>query len=182
MRRPPCRVRARTTGIPQTNNNKKLWDPLNSTIAESLWPARRADSAIGSPTSGLPTPVRCGKCRDVDRRAEHADRGRLRRRIRPACRSASSLPVVVDCWAPWCGPCRMVAPEVQKVAARQAGRALVVKVNTDQLSDLGARFNIRSIPTLAVFAGGREVSRASGARPAEEIEAFIRQATAAVPQ
>src|SRR5882757_8397661 len=59
----------------------------------------------------------------------------------------SSLPVVVDYWAPWCGPCRMVAPELQKVALRQAGRFLVVKVNTEALPDLGERFNVRSIPT-----------------------------------
>jgi thioredoxin 2 len=91
--------------------------------------------------------------------------------------SKSSLPVVVDYWAPWCGPCRMVAPELLKVAARQAGAAVVVKVNTDELSDLGQRHNIRSIPTLAVFAGGKEVARTAGARPAAEIEAFIRQAT-----
>jgi thioredoxin 2 len=91
----------------------------------------------------------------------------------------SSLPVVVDYWAPWCGPCRMVAPELQKVAARQAGRMIVVKVNTDELSDLGERFNIRSIPTLAVFAKGREVARTSGARPASDIEAWVDQATKA---
>ena len=93
----------------------------------------------------------------------------------------SSLPVVVDYWAPWCGPCRMVAPELQKVAARQAGQAIVVKVNTDELSDLGQRFGIRSIPTLAVFEGGKEIARESGARPAREIEAFIARARAAVP-
>ena len=91
--------------------------------------------------------------------------------------ASSSLPVVVDYWAPWCGPCRMVAPELMKVAARQAGRALVVKVNTDELSDLGQRFGIRSIPTLAVFEGGKEIAREGGARPAEEIEAFIARAT-----
>jgi thioredoxin 2 len=85
----------------------------------------------------------------------------------------SSLPLVVDYWAPWCGPCRMVAPELQKVAAHQAGKALVVKVNTDELTDLGQRFGIRSIPTLAIFAGGREVARTTGARPAQEIEAFL---------
>src|SRR5476649_1666078 len=92
--------------------------------------------------------------------------------------ASSSLPVVVDYWAPWCGPCRMVAPELMKVAARQAGRAIVVKVNTDELADLGQRFGIRSIPTLAVFAGGKELARESGARPAEEIEAFVARATA----
>jgi thioredoxin 2 len=117
--------------------------------------------------------VRCGRCKttlqapaapieipsaaDFDRLVAH-----------------SSIPVVVDYWAPWCGPCRMVAPELQKVAARQAGQMLVVKVNTDALPDLGERFGIRSIPTLAVFSGGREVGRTAGARPAEEIEAFVK--------
>lgn len=86
----------------------------------------------------------------------------------------ATLPVVVDYWAPWCGPCRMVAPELEKVAARSAGRWLIVKVNTDALADLGERFRIRSIPTMAVFAGGREVGRTAGARPAADIEAFVR--------
>jgi thioredoxin 2 len=95
--------------------------------------------------------------------------------------AASSVPVLVDYWAPWCGPCRMVAPELKKVAARQAGQALIVKVNTDVLGDLGQRFGIRSIPTLAVFSGGKEVVRESGARPAAEIEAFIGRARVAVP-
>jgi len=85
----------------------------------------------------------------------------------------SAVPVVVDYWAPWCGPCRMVAPELEKVAKRSAGRFLVVKVNTDALSDLGERYRIRSIPTMAVFSHGREVTRTAGARPAADIEAFI---------
>jgi|SRR6266545_2321576 thioredoxin 2 len=93
--------------------------------------------------------------------------------------SSASLPVIVDYWAPWCGPCRMVAPELQKVAERQAGRALVVKVNTDELSELGQRFGIRSIPTMAIFSGGKEVARTSGARPAADIEAFLEQSVAA---
>jgi thioredoxin 2 len=88
----------------------------------------------------------------------------------------AAIPVVVDYWAPWCGPCRMVAPELSKVAARSQGRFLVAKVNTDALSDVGQRFGIRSIPTMAVFAGGREVTRTTGARPAAEIEAFVAQA------
>src|SRR5437870_4529845 len=120
--------------------------------------------------------VRCGRCRtplaapaapiEV---ASSADFDRLV--------AKSSLPVVVDYWAPWCGPCRMVAPQLQKVAARQAGKYLVVKVNTDVLSDLGERSGIRSIPTLAVFAGGREVGRTAGARPASDIEAFVEAAS-----
>jgi thioredoxin 2 len=87
--------------------------------------------------------------------------------------SQATIPIVVDYWAPWCGPCRVVAPELAKVAARNAGRFVVVKVNTDVLTDLGDRYAIRSIPTLAVFSGGREAGRSSGARPAAEIERFI---------
>src|SRR3954469_18388160 len=92
--------------------------------------------------------------------------------------ASSELPVVVDFWAPWCGPCRMVAPELERVAAANAGRYLVLKVNTDQVSELGERFGIRSIPTMAVFHGGREVARTTGAMPADRIEAFVRSATA----
>ena len=90
--------------------------------------------------------------------------------------ASASVPVVVDYWAPWCGPCRFVAPELEKIARRQAGRILVVKVNTDEVVELGSRYGIRSIPTLAVFSGGREVGRTAGARPADDIEAFVRDA------
>jgi len=95
-----------------------------------------------------------------------------------AAAGTSALPLVVDFWAPWCGPCRMVAPELEKVARTHAGRWLVVKVNTDEQSDLAARYRIQSIPTLAVVHGGREVARVAGVRPAQEIERFVADATA----
>jgi thioredoxin 2 len=83
------------------------------------------------------------------------------------------VPVLVDFWAPWCGPCRMMAPEVEKVAGTLAGSAVVAKVDTEAIPELGERFLIRSIPTLMVFRGGRAVSRESGARPAADILAIV---------
>ena len=86
---------------------------------------------------------------------------------------SSALPVVVDFWAPWCGPCRVMAPELDKVAAAAQGEWLVAKVNTDAVAELGERFRIRSIPTLAIFQGGREIHRVAGARSAEDIRGLV---------
>ncbi|HET9958623.1 MAG TPA: thioredoxin TrxC [Polyangiaceae bacterium] len=80
-------------------------------------------------------------------------------------------PVLVDFWAAWCGPCRAVAPELEKLAQSRAGRLVVAKVDTEALQDVSARYGIRSIPTLVLFRGGQEAERVSGAMPASAIAA-----------
>jgi thioredoxin 2 len=90
-----------------------------------------------------------------------------------ALTSRSALPVLVDFWAPWCGPCKMVAPELVKVATESAGYLVVAKVNTEELPSLGRRFRVTAIPTMVLFKGGTEVARQAGAMPAPAIRKFI---------
>jgi len=85
----------------------------------------------------------------------------------------TQLPVVVDFWAPWCGPCRAMAPSFEQIAAELGAQARFAKVNTDEAAQLGARFAIRSIPTLIVFREGRELARASGALDMRSLRQFI---------
>src|SRR5262245_13726228 len=90
--------------------------------------------------------------------------------------SQSPVPVLVDFWAPWCGPCRMMAPEVDKLAQQTRGNALIVKVDTEAVPELGERFGIRSIPTVAVFKNGQVVVREAGARPAAALQDLLKRA------
>ena len=90
--------------------------------------------------------------------------------------SQSPLPVVVDFWAPWCGPCQMMAPEFAKAAAQAAGGAVFVKVNTDDSPQIAAQFRIQGIPAFALIQNGKLTAQTSGFQPAARLLAWIRQA------
>jgi thioredoxin 2 len=123
-----------------------------------------ARNRVGPIERGAP---RCARCKAMLPWLVEANTGSF------AAESASSLPVVVDLWAPWCGPCRMIAPVLEDLAARNAGRLKVVKVNVDDEPALGARFDARSIPLLVVLRDGQEVDRIVGALPRAALEARL---------
>jgi thioredoxin 2 len=87
----------------------------------------------------------------------------------------SALPILVDFWAPWCGPCKMVAPELAKVASTSNEQFLVAKVNTEELPNVAQQFRISAIPTLVLMRDGGELARKSGALPAAAIHQFLSQ-------
>ena len=116
--------------------------------------------------------ARCGKCRvplfdghpvalDEAGFQRHAERG--------------DIPLLVDFWAPWCGPCRVMAPAYEQAARQLEPRVRVAKVNTEEAQALAGRLGIRSIPTLMLFRGGREVGRSSGAMDAAAIVSWVRR-------
>ena len=85
----------------------------------------------------------------------------------------SALPVVVDFWAPWCGPCRAIAPSLEAVAGNLAGKAVIAKVNIDENPNAPTKYGVRSIPTLMVFKNGQLISTKVGGMPQSELQAWI---------
>jgi thioredoxin 2 len=116
---------------------------------------------VGAVASGHP---RCARCKADLPWVVDADAGTF------AEETTASVPVVVDFWAAWCGPCRMIAPVLQDMAARHAGRLKVVKVDVDANPQLGARFRAQSIPLLVALRDGEEVDRIVGALPPAALE------------
>jgi thioredoxin 2 len=114
----------------------------------------------------------CGQCHQAlfDRHPLALDAASFDKHI-----GRSQIPVLVDFWAPWCGPCRMMAPAYEQAAGLLEPQVRVAKLNTEEAQAIAARFNIRSIPTLALFVGGKEVARQAGAfRTAQDIAAWAR--------
>jgi len=93
----------------------------------------------------------------------------------------ATVPVLVDLWAPWCGPCRMVSPELEKLAAERAGRLKLVKVNADDAPRLSQRFQVQAIPTLLVMRDGKVLATQVGAAPARVLRTWLDQALAGEP-
>jgi thioredoxin 2 len=89
---------------------------------------------------------------------------------------AASLPVVVDLWAPWCGPCRMISPALEQLATDLAGQMKLVKVNVDDSPKLQQRFGVQAIPTLMVLRDGKVVARQAGAAPPAALRAWVEEA------
>ena len=123
---------------------------------------------VPSAAKGIP---RCGECHRSLPWIADADDSNF-----SEIAGSSAIPVLLDLWAPWCGPCRMVSPALEELARRYAGRVKLVKVNVDEAPQLAQHFDARGIPTLLIMDRGRVVARQTGAAPEQALRAWLEQA------
>jgi thioredoxin 2 len=125
------------------------------------------------PVAATGTP-RCGQCRAPLPWIAEADDASFSEVV-----EASKIPVLLDLWAPWCGPCHMVSPALERLARQYAGRMKLVKVNVDKAPGIAQRFAVQGIPTLLVLNQGQVVARQTGAPPEPALQAWLEQALTA---
>ncbi|MDH5378773.1 MAG: thioredoxin TrxC [Gammaproteobacteria bacterium] len=124
------------------------------------------------PSNRLDDEPKCGKCKNT---LFHGKPLSLSTAEFERLLQKDSTPILVDFWAPWCGPCRMMAPQFEQAASRLEPKVRLVKINTEEETSLGMKYQIRSIPTLALFKNGQEIARQPGAMGAADIERWARQ-------
>lgn len=162
---PHCLTSPRCDG-----NGRPMTQDLQTNAALTRCPRCNALNRVPIVTGGRP---RCGKCQEdlpwlVEVTAKEFD----------AVVHRSAVPVLVDLWAPWCGPCRMVAPALQQLAVERAGTLRIAKVNVDEQPTVSAQLGVKGIPTMVLYSGGAEVGRQVGALPTDRIGRWVDDALA----